>query len=279
MIVTSDQKSNKRPLTKTTMPPTAEEGKDAKSRKGNGRSYNDRRLFWSILSLIIFALLSIAIWYWWEEVRQFMLFIGDQEAFGAYLQSFGILGPLVLWFAQLLQVFFAFIPGHVVLIAAGYVYGFPLGLFFNITFTVAASQLAYLFARWAGRPLVYRLVDQETVEYWERIANQKGVVFFTISFLLPIFPSDAMNFVAGLSGIDARRFLIANFLGRFPSAVLLTLIGAYGLELTTPMWALIIAAYVLFFVVGHYAVNQIKKGVDNGEPIEKDPALSESSVD
>ena len=166
-----------------------------------------------------------------------------------------------------------------VLITAGYVYGFPLGLFFNITFTVAASQLAYLFARWAGRPLVYRFVDQETIEYWERIANQKGVIFFTISFLLPIFPSDAMNFVAGLSGIDARRFLVANFVGRFPSAVMLTLIGAYGLELSTLMWALIIAAYVLFFVVGHYAVNQIKKGVDNGEPMETEATLSESSLD
>jgi uncharacterized membrane protein YdjX (TVP38/TMEM64 family) len=88
-----------------------------------------------------------------------------------------------------------------------------------------------------------------------------------------------MNFVAGLSGIDARRFLVANFVGRFPSAVLLTLIGAYGLELTTTMWALIIAAYVLFFVVGHYAVNQIKKGVDNGEPIETDQPLSETSID
>lgn len=277
MIVTSESKSEQKPIGQSALLPPAADQQPAQPRQRNGRS--KRRLWWSIITLVIFALLTVAVWYWWEDVKQLTVFISDQEAFGAYLQSFGILGPLVLWGAQLLQVFFAFIPGHVVLIAAGYVYGFPLGLFFNITFTVAASQLAYLFARWAGRPLVYRLVDQETVEYWERIANQKGLVFFTISFLLPIFPSDAMNFVAGLSGIDARRFLVANFIGRFPSAVMLTLIGAYGLELSTAAWAAIIIAYVLFFVVGHYAVNQIKKGVDNGDPIETDQSVADTILD
>jgi uncharacterized membrane protein YdjX (TVP38/TMEM64 family) len=194
-----------------------------------------------------------------------MVFISDQDAFGAYLQSFGVWGPLVLWIAQLLQVFIAFIPGHVVLIAAGYVYGFGLGLLFNISFTVAASQLAYLFARWAGRPLVYRLADRETVDYWERVANQKGVLFFTIAFLLPIFPSDAMNFVAGLSGIDSRRFLVANFLGRLPSAVMLTLIGAYGLEFSNSIWGLIILAFVLLFVGGQLVVGRIRRSVENGD--------------
>lgn len=230
---------------------------------GNGRS--NRRLFWSIFALILFALATVLVWIWWDQVQVLLTFITDQETFGAYLQSFGIWGPIVLFAAQMLQVFFAFIPGHVVLIAAAYVYGFALGLFFNITFTVVASQLAYLFARWAGRPLVYRLADKETVDYWERVANQKGVLFFTISFLLPVFPSDAMNFVAGLSGINSRRFFVANVIGRVPSAIILSLIGAYGLKFSNIEWGLVILAYILFFIVGHYIVNKIKHSVDREE--------------
>lgn len=262
MIVTGKSKPDKA-LSKSSAPLAAADDSEGQSNLPHQNS--NRRLFWSIVTLLFIGLLSLATWYWWDNIRQLIIFISDQQAFGSYLQSFGILGPLVLFAAQLLQVFVAFIPGHVVLIAAGYVYGFALGLLFNITFTVAASQLAYLVARWAGRPVVYRLVDQDTVEYWERIANQKGVVFFTITFLLPIFPSDAMNFVAGLSGIDARRFLIANFVGRFPSAVLLTLIGAYGWELTKFSWALIILAYILFFILGHFAVNKIRQSVESQE--------------
>ncbi len=263
MTVATEQKREKHPLLPADPIENGPRVRAPKQTNGNGRS--NKRLLWSILSLVLFAALTVIFWIWWDQVKVLMVFISDQDAFGAYLQSFGVWGPLVLWFAQLLQVFIAFIPGHVVLIAAGYVYGFALGLLFNISFTVAASQLAFLFARWAGRPLVYRLADRETVEYWERIANQKGILFFTIAFLLPIFPSDAMNFVAGLSGMDSRRFLIASFLGRLPSAVMLTLIGAYGLEFSNSTWGLIILVFVLLFVGGHLVVGRIKRSVENGE--------------
>ncbi|MDX1414508.1 MAG: TVP38/TMEM64 family protein [Candidatus Promineifilaceae bacterium] len=266
MTVTTDQEPKKRSWSlpgrdKNKLSPADEEQPVVKTRNGG----SNKRLFWSILSIAIFIILTVLIWIWWDPIQVLVAFITDQEAFGTYLQSFGIWGPVVLFAAQIIQVFFAFIPGHVVLIAAAYVYGFGLGLFFNITFTVVASQMAYLFARWAGRPLVYRLADKDTVEYWERVANQKGVLFFTISFLLPVFPSDAMNFVAGLSGIDSRRFLLANFLGRFPSAIILSLIGAYGLELSNVQWGMIILSYIIFFVVGHFIVNKIRNGVEEEE--------------
>ena len=264
MTVATDQETNKHPLQTVGLNKQEDNlNSEQVTSKTSRNGRNNRRLFWSILSLLIFAVLTVIIWIWWDPVQILLAFISDQEAFGAYLQSFGIWGPVVLFGAQLLQVFFAFIPGHVVLLAAAYVYGFALGLLFNITFTVVASQLAYLFARWAGRPLVYRLADQETVDYWERIANQKGVLFFTIAFLLPVFPSDAMNFVAGLSGIDSRRFLLANFLGRLPSAVTLSLIGAYGLEFSNVQWGMIILSFVILFVVGHYIVNRIKRSLDD----------------
>lgn len=264
MFVTSEQESKQ----KTANSPIPTQGEEMESGETSSESQSNngrlqRRLIWSILSIAIFVVLTVLVWIWWDPIKVLINFISDQETFGAYLQSFGLLGPLVLLLAQLLQVFFAFIPGHIVLISAAYVYGFALGLLFNITFTVFASQLAYLFARWAGRPLVYRMADKKTVDYWERVANQKGVLFFTISFLLPVFPSDAMNFVAGLSGIDSRRFLLANFLGRFPSAVTLSLIGAYGLEFSSLQWGLVIAFYIVFFVAGYYVVNRIRNSVDH----------------
>ena len=229
------------------------------------------RLIWSIVGLIIFALLTIAIWYWWDDVRGFMAFVTDQEAFSAYIRSFGVWGPVILFAAEVLQVFFAFIPGHVVLITTAYIYGFGLGLLMNISFTVFASQMAFLLARWLGRPLVYRFVDTETVEYWEVIANEKGLVFFTIAFLLPIFPSDAMNFVAGLSGLDSRRFLVANFVGRLPSAIMLSAIGAFGLEFSSTMWAAVIALYIAVFIAGSYASKWIRASLDERGPVAPTP--------
>jgi len=75
----------------------------------------------------------------------------------------------------------------------------------NMLFVVSASQLAFYLAKIAGRPLVGKLVDTKTLDKWEAIANKRGITFFTIAFVLPVFPTDAMNFVAGLSGMDGRK--------------------------------------------------------------------------
>lgn len=224
------------------------------------------RYLWITLALVTLAAIITAVVVWWTPLTEFYALVLDQDAFSAYLQGFGVLGPAVLALMQMLQVLIAFIPGHVFLVAAGYIYGFPAGLAMNIAFTVIASQICYMLARWAGRPVVNRFVDGDKVDYWERVANQKGVTFFTVAFMLPVFPSDMMNFVGGLSGISSRRFLVASFIGRFPSAVMLTLIGSHGLELSNEAWLGIAIAGVAAFFAGRYAVDRLTASARLPEP-------------
>jgi uncharacterized membrane protein YdjX (TVP38/TMEM64 family) len=209
-----------------------------------------------------FLLLAVlAAWLLWrvrEPVWTMIDLVGDQAAVSAYLQSYGVWGPVVLAFAQLVQVIVAFIPGHVFLIAGGYVYDFVPGFILNMTAIVLASQLGFALARWFGRPLVERLVDENTLDRWYRLGEKQGFLFFTIAFVLPVFPSDAMNFVGGLTGISGTRFLAASFLGRLPSAIMLTMIGAYGLEFSTLTWAIIIIAALVVLVVGRTVVSRIE---------------------
>ena len=81
-----------------------------------------KRIVLSLVVIAIFILLTLAFWYWWPDVKELITFISDQDAFGDYLRSFGVLAPLVLFAAQMIQVFIAFIPGHVVSISGGYVF-------------------------------------------------------------------------------------------------------------------------------------------------------------
>ena len=210
----------------------------------------------------IFALTLIVTFLLWQvrvEVWTLLSLVGDQDAVSAYLQSYGAWGPVALAVAQLLQVLIAVIPGHVFLIAAGYVYGFWPGLLLNMVCIVAASQLAFALARWAGRPVVDRLADQETLDKWYAIGEKQGFTFFTIAFVLPVFPTDMMNFVAGLTGITGLKFLAANILGRFPSAVILTMIGAYGIQFTTWHWAAIGLFAASVFIAGRIVVGRIER--------------------
>ncbi len=224
----------------------------------NGRDAM-RRYRTAVITVTVLLILSIAGWHFQRQLLRAFTILSDQTAVSAYIQSFGLLGPLVLGVGHYLQVIIAFIPGHVFVLAGGYVYGFLLGLILNMLFVVTASQFAFFLAKKAGRPLVGKLVDTPTLDKWQAIADKRGITFFTIAFILPVFPSDAMNFVAGLSGMSGRKFLIANFFGRLPSVTLMSFIGAYGLEFSNTISALLVTIIVLVYIIGRYVILQIER--------------------
>ena len=108
--------------------------------------------------LLIVALLT---WLLRQSLAEWLAVLSDQAYVSSYVQSYGALAPLILAALQVLQVIVAFIPGHVFVIAGGYIYGLPWGLIFNIVCVVSASQLGFLLARWFGRPIVNRLAAPE----------------------------------------------------------------------------------------------------------------------
>jgi uncharacterized membrane protein YdjX (TVP38/TMEM64 family) len=206
-----------------------------------------------VVAAILLAL-GLLGWHFQKQALAAFSFLQDQEVVSAYIQQFGVLGPLVLGISQVGQVIFAFIPGHIFVLAGGYVYGFLPGLALNMLFVVTASQLAFYLAKKAGRPLVGKFVDTPTLDKWQAIADKRGIAFFTIAFILPIFPSDTMNYVAGLSGMDGHKFLIANFFGRLPGVTLMTLIGAYGLEVPDSAWWFLVLGVGVVYLIGRYVV-------------------------
>lgn len=223
-----------------------------------GREYIRNNRNW-VIAIVVLIFLGLIVWNVRIQLLDRLAILSDQEAVSTYIQSFGILSPLILGISHYLQVIIAFIPGHVFVLAAGYIYGFFPGLVLNMLFVVTASQFAFFLAKKLGRPLVGKLVDAQTLDKWENIANKRGLTFFTIAFILPAFPTDAMNFVAGLSGMDGRKFLIANFFGRLPGVAAITYIGAYGVEFSNTAWAVLIVVVVLVYVLGRYTIMQIER--------------------
>lgn len=219
---------------------------------------------WFLASTLLFTGILVAFWVGRQPVEELWQLLSDQAKVSAYLQSFGAWGPLALAVIQFLQVMIVVIPGHVFLIAAGYVYGFPLGFIMNLSYVVVASQIAFLLSHWAGRPLVERLVPKDILNRWYKIGQERGFVFFTIAFLLPVFPTDMMNFIAGLTGMSGMSFLAANILGRLPGIIMLTLIGSHGLELSTTSWVIMGLIVASFYILGRFTILRIEKRYREG---------------
>jgi len=138
--------------------------------------------------LAIVILLTV-VTYYRQPLADLLSIISDQEAVSAYLKNYGALGPIVLFVLMVAQVFIAVIPGHALMVTAGYVYG-GLGLGIVIVSTILGSQIAFMIARWYGRDLINRLASSQIIERWDKAAQGQGIIFYFFAFVLPIFPSD-----------------------------------------------------------------------------------------
>ena len=219
------------------------------------------------ITLISLTIL-LALWVGRHFLFEILTLISNREALTVYLQSLGWWGPFLLVVILSSQVIFAVIPGHILMITGGYLYGFSGGLTLNLLGTVVASQAAFVAVRWAGQPLVSRLASASVLERWHQLANKQGLAFFLFFFWFPVVPSNIMNFVAGLSSISFWSFLTANLLGRLPGVMLVTLIGAYGFELSTRVWVILAIVGMGLFFGGRYSVGKLQQRYFVGAPTE-----------
>jgi uncharacterized membrane protein YdjX (TVP38/TMEM64 family) len=215
------------------------------SATGNDR--NGRIL--TILKIIALIIALRVAFSFRQPVLELLRIVGDREAVADYLAQFGVLAPLLLGIILVLQVIVAAIPGHALMVGGGYVFGFGTAFCVSLVTTVMGSQIGFLLARWAGRPLIERLAPVDLLDKWYDVSAKKGLLFFMFAFMLPIFPADVMNYVAGLSSLSARRFFAANLIGRIPGVVLMTAVGAYGFQLSLNVWLIIGAVGLAMFII------------------------------
>lgn len=169
-----------------------------------------------------------------QPIANLWNWMGNREAVIAYVQGLGMWGPAILFALLVVQVFLAIIPGQTLMVACGYLYGFWGGLFVSWASLVSGGYAAFALARRYGRPFAERWVSEETLSRWDKAAHGQGIFFFAFSLVLPVFPNDAMCYVAGLGKISPRRFLVANMIGRGMACLLASLVGAFGAQI--PLW-------------------------------------------
>ncbi len=214
-----------------------------------------RRIIRGIIGVSLLIIFLLA----WQNFPELITYISDREAIVAYLEGYGLWGAVLLVFLLIVQVISVVIPGQLLMITSGYLYGFGAGLALNLLGTVVASQIAFVLARWAGRPLIERLVPADRLKHWRQVSERQGLTFFLLFFWFPVIPGNVMNLVAGISAISFWSFLIANFFGRLPGLILLTLVGAYGLELSLQQWVILAVVAVVLLFGGRYVATKLQQ--------------------
>ena len=136
------------------------------------------------------------------------------ESFRAYVESFGLLAPLMLVVIQALQVVLPVLPGFFGCIVGAGMFGAMGGFWCNYIGISAGSIIAFLLAKRFGVRLVQCMVPMEKYDSlvaWVNRRRSYTVVLF-LSILLPLAPDDFLCYFSGLTGMSVppRRSALAS---------------------------------------------------------------------
>ncbi len=151
-----------------------------------------------------------------------------KERIEAWVHGAGPWGPAVLLLLQVGQILVAPLPGVFVPILAGLLYGPIWGPAITVAGTCIGSAAAYWIGRGGGRPLAERLIGADALERAGRLLGGKRWIALIPLFLIPLSPSDALCFAAGIVGVEWKRYCAAVALGRVPKDALLAAGAALG---------------------------------------------------
>jgi uncharacterized membrane protein YdjX (TVP38/TMEM64 family) len=128
---------------------------------------------------------------------------------------------------QALQVVAAPVPGEVTGLVGGFFFGKARGILYSTIGLTLGSWLAFLLARFAGRPLVEKVVKSQTINRYDYVMKHKGLFLAFLMFLIPGFPKDILCYLLGLGHMRQRDFLLVSTSGRLLGTALLTLGGSF----------------------------------------------------
>lgn len=179
------------------------------------------------------------------------------EKFRDYIISIGVLGPVVFILFQILQTVVAPIPGEVVQIAGGYIYGVSLGTIYTTAGMLAGALIAFYFTRFLGGSFIQDLLKKK-FQWMAKMTDDKNFsVFLLIFFLVPGLPKDLLIYLAGLTTIKPLRFFGILLIGRFPWLLASVSIGANIYQKNYTLTIIISVIALLAFILGLLCKNKL----------------------
>ncbi|MCS6826321.1 MAG: VTT domain-containing protein [Caldilinea sp.] len=178
----------------------------------------ERRLWLLLLSLTIGGIGAWRVGPWLWSLLQ------DEVALEAFVARLGVWGPLALIALNAVQIVVAPLPGYVMQVAAGYLFGPIWGGVFGALGVLIGSMTAMALARFLGRPLVERLVGAERLDRWERMTFSTNTAVWFAILLAPT--GDLPYFMAGLSQVSFTKIFLLTLAIRAPSSMAVAAAGA-----------------------------------------------------
>lgn len=152
----------------------------------------------------------------------------DTEGIVRTIHGAGILAPLT-FMAIYAVATVAFVPGSVLTLAGGALFGPVAGTFYNLTGATIGATLAFLAGRHLGLDKLRARMGGRAAEIIEGVEREDWR-FVALLRLVPLVPFNLLNYALGLTRIRLSRYIVTSYIAMLPGAFAYTYLGYAGRE-------------------------------------------------
>jgi uncharacterized membrane protein YdjX (TVP38/TMEM64 family) len=143
-----------------------------------------------------------------------------------WTEGLGIWGPVVVVLFYIVACVF-FIPGSVVTLGAGFLFGTVIG---TVTVSIGSTMgaaAAFLVGRFLLRNTVERKVKgNPKFAAIDSAVGEQGFKIVLLSRLSPVLPFVLLNYAYGLTKVKFSHYVLASWIGMFPGTVMYVYFGS-----------------------------------------------------
>ena len=130
--------------------------------------------------------------------------------FAAWVDGLGVWGPIVFILGYMVAAV-AFIPGSLLTLAAGAIFGLVRGTAFTFVGATLGAAAAFLVARYAARGAVEKkIAGNARFAAIDRAVGREGFKIVALLRLSPVFPFNLLNYSLGLTKVRFLDYLLAS---------------------------------------------------------------------
>ncbi|SCM78701.1 SNARE associated protein [uncultured Sporomusa sp.] len=146
------------------------------------------------------------------------------EAIRNMMLSLGYWGPLLYIICNIVRPLF-FFPAAVLAVGGGLAFGPVWGTIYLVIGTAGGAALCFGAARLLGRDRLTAWPKWAVLEELDNQAASHGFRTVLLLRLAPVIPWDAVSFLAGLSKVSFRPYVLATLVGSVPGAIAFSCFG------------------------------------------------------
>lgn len=180
------------------------------------------------------------------------------ENIQSFLITYHQFAPFVFILIMALVVVVPPIPGLPLVMGSSMIFGSFLGGVYSTIGVSLGASIAFGISRKFGRPLVLIFFSNDRViEFENKLTVKRQLIALFLMRIIPLAPFDIVSYVAGLTPIKFRYFILITLVGAFPGNLLLTYLGKLATQWNVYLSLMLCALVVLIFITWPYISKKI----------------------